>query len=189
VGRKAREKSVRTRTESKPGEEQTRPRAPLTPAKAALFLFITIAFPFLVIGLLEAGLRIANYGGDTSAFQSAPALGSGYLVPGSNVGRRYFPQERFPPSPPGDAFLVTKPAHSLRIFVLGESSAAGFPYPPNGTFARVLEDALTDVLPRDTVEVVNMGMAATNSYTIVDLAGEVIDQRPDAVVIYGGHNE
>jgi lysophospholipase L1-like esterase len=110
-------------------------------------------------------------------------------VPGSNVGRRYFPQERFPPSPPGDAFLVTKPAHSLRIFVLGESSAAGFPYPPNGTFARVLEDALTDVLPRDTVEVVNMGMAATNSYTIVDLAGEVIDQRPDAVVIYGGHNE
>jgi tetratricopeptide (TPR) repeat protein len=189
VGRKAREKSVRARTESKPGEEQTRPRAPLTPAKAALFLFITIAFPFLVIGLLEAGLRIANYGGDTSAFQSAPALGSGYLVPGSNVGRRYFPQERFPPSPPGDAFLVTKPAHSLRIFVLGESSAAGFPYPPNGTFARVLEDALTDVLPRDTVEVVNMGMAATNSYTIVDLAGEVIDQRPDAVVIYGGHNE
>jgi tetratricopeptide (TPR) repeat protein len=34
-----------------------------------------------------------------------------------------------------------------------------------------------------------MGMAATNSYTIVDLAGEIIGQKPDAVIIYGGHNE
>src|ERR1019366_9354225 len=75
------------------------------------------------------------------------------------------------------------------LFVMGESSAAGFPYPPNGTFARVIRDALTDVLPADTVEVVNLGMAATNSYTIADLAHDVIDQKPDAVLIYGGHNE
>jgi tetratricopeptide (TPR) repeat protein len=53
----------------------------------------------------------------------------------------------------------------------------------------VLQDALTDVLPHDTVEVVNMGMAATNSYTIVDLAGDIIAEKPDAVIIYGGHNE
>lgn len=157
--------------------------------KAAAFLAITLALPFVLLGLLEAGLRVGGYGGDMSAFEVPAALRGAYKVPGENVGRRYFPQERFPPSPPGDAFLVNKPAHSLRIFVLGESSAAGFPYPPNGTFARVLRDALTDVLPHDTVEVVNMGMAATNSYTIVDLAGDVIDQKPDAVIIYGGHNE
>jgi lysophospholipase L1-like esterase len=187
MGRKSRDKSVRVRPEKK--EEAPPARAPLSSAKAAVFLIITLALPFVLIALLEIGLRVANYGGDTRAFVSPEVLGSRYLVPGANVGKRYFPQEKYPPSPPGDAFLVNKPVHSLRIFVLGESSAAGFPYPPNGAFARVLEDALADVLPHDTVEVVNMGMAATNSYTIVDLTGEIIDQKPDAIVIYGGHNE
>jgi lysophospholipase L1-like esterase len=189
MGRKAREKNQRARPEKQDGPAPTDKKAELSPAKAAAFLLITLALPFLLLGALEIGLRLAHYGGDTSAFETPEVLQGVYKVPGSTVGKRYFPQERFPPSPPGDPFLVTKPAHSMRIFVLGESSAAGFPYPPNGTFARVLRDALSDVLTQDTVEVVNMGMAATNSYTIVDLAGDVIDQKPDAVIIYGGHNE
>ena len=161
----------------------------LSPAKATLFLAVTLALPFVLLALLEVGLRAAQYGGDLGAFDTPAVLRGAYKVPAQNLGRRYFPQEEFPPNPPADPFLVTKPAHSLRIFVLGESSAAGFPYSGNGTFARVLKDALGDVLPADTVEIVNMGMAATNSYTIADLAGDVIAERPDAVIIYGGHNE
>jgi lysophospholipase L1-like esterase len=161
----------------------------LSSRKAAVFLAITLAFPFILFALVECGLRLGGYGGDTSAFISAPLIGAQYLAPNANVARRYFPEEKQPPSPPRDAFLAQKPSHSMRIFVLGESSAAGFPYPHNGTFSRVLRDALSDVLPNDTVEVINMGMAATNSYTIVDLAGDIIDQHPDAVLIYGGHNE
>jgi lysophospholipase L1-like esterase len=161
----------------------------LSPRKAAAFLAITIAFPFILLLVLEIALRTGGYGGDTSAFVTAPVVGSDYLVPNGNVARRYFPEEKSPPSPPRDLFLARKPSHSMRIFVLGESSAAGFPYPHNGTFARVLNDVLTDILPNDTVEVINMGMAATNSYAIVDLASDVIDQHPDAVLIYGGHNE
>lgn len=124
-----------------------------------------------------------------SAFEIPTVLNGLYKTPASNVGKRYFPQERFPPSPPRDPFLIAKPAHSMRIFVLGESSAAGFPYPSNGTFARVLREALADVLAGDTVEVVNMGLAATNSYAIADLAEDIVEQQPDAVIIYGGHNE
>ncbi len=164
-------------------------RPPLSPGKRLAFLVLTVSFPFLLLGTLEAGLRMAGYGGDMSAFEVPPVLGSAYKVPGQGVGRRYFPQERFPPSPPADAFRVNKPVRSMRIFVLGESSAAGFPYSGNGTFSRVLRDALGDVLPGDTVEVVNMGMAATNSFTIADLADEIIAEKPDAVMIYGGHNE
>ncbi|HZJ00781.1 MAG TPA: hypothetical protein VFD22_08970, partial [Gemmatimonadaceae bacterium] len=161
----------------------------LSPRKSAAFLAVTLAFPLILFLVLEIALRIAGYGGDTSAFVTAPVLGSAYLVPNDAVAKRYFPEEKNPPTPPRDVFLAKKPVHSMRIFVLGESSAAGFPYPHNGTFARVLRDALTDILPADTVEVINMGMAATNSYAIVDLAGDVIDQHPDAVLIYGGHNE
>ena len=164
-------------------------RAPLSPAKIRVFLGITLAFPFILLAVLELGLRAGKYGGDMSAFETPAILNDVYRIPGRSVGKRYFPQERFPPNPPGDPFLISKPAHSMRIFVLGESSAAGFPYPSNGTFARVLRDALSDVLTGDTVEVVNMGMAATNSYTIADLAGDIVEQKPDAVIIYGGHNE
>ncbi len=157
--------------------------------KAAAFLAITMMLPFVIVAALEIGLRLGGYGGSLAAFESPAALGEDYLVPSQNVGRRYFPQEKFPPSPPGDAFLAVKPVHSLRLFVMGESSAAGFPFPANGTFSRVMRDALQDVLPGDTVEVVNLGMAATNSYTVADLADEVLAHKPDGVIIYGGHNE
>jgi len=150
---------------------------------------ITLLLPFALVALLEIGLRVGKYGGDLSAFDTPSILHGLYKVPSENVGKRYFPQEKFPPSPPGDPFLVDKPAHSMRLFVMGESSAAGFPYPPNGTFARVIRDAMADVLPEDTVEVINLGMAATNSFTIADLAGDVIAEKPDGVLIYGGHNE
>ena len=129
-------------------------RAPLTPAKAALFPLITLSLPFVVVAALEVGLRLGNYGGDMLAFDTPPILKGMYKVPSERLGKRYFPREKFPPAPPGDPFLVAKPAHSMRIFVLGESSAAGFPYSANGTFSRVLRDALTDVLPSDTVEIV-----------------------------------
>jgi lysophospholipase L1-like esterase len=56
-------------------------------------------------------------------------------------------------------------------------------------FSREVADALRDVLPSDTVEVVNLGIAATNSYAILDFSREIIDQHPDAVMIYAGHNE
>jgi lysophospholipase L1-like esterase len=48
---------------------------------------------------------------------------------------------------------------------------------------------LRDVLSEDSVEVVNLGIAATNTYALVDMAREIRAQAPDAVVIYAGHNE
>jgi tetratricopeptide (TPR) repeat protein len=161
----------------------------LTPARRALFITITVLFPFILLGLLEVSLRLGHYGRNTSLFEPAADLPGNYLQAGHEVAARFFPNEQFPPSPPNDVFLAQKPAHSFRIFALGESSAAGFPYPPNAMFSREVADALRDVLPSDTVEVVNLGIAATNSYAIVDFTGEIIDQHPDAVMIYAGHNE
>ncbi len=178
--------------EGKGTQKQSRPagtaRPPISRRKAIAFLAVTLSLPFVLLAILEIGLRLADYGGDMPAFE-ADVSSQTLRIPSSRLGRRYFPREQYPPSPPGDAFLASKPANSMRIFVLGESSTAGFPYSANGTFSRVLRDVLTDVLRNDTVEVVNLGMAATNSYTIADLADEVVAERPDAVMIYGGHNE
>ncbi len=142
-----------------------------------------------MLGTLEGGLRLAHYKGDLSLFVRVPILDGRYVAANDRFPARYFVNVRAVPTPPADLFLRSKPAHSLRIFVLGESSAAGFPYSYNGTFSRVLQDALQDVLPNDTVEVVNLGVAAITTYALYDEIEEILAQKPDAVVIYAGHNE
>lgn len=163
--------------------------SPPSAGRRALFIAVTVLTPFLIIALVEGILRLAWPGGDIPAFERAVAGGTALLTPSPRVAQRYFAGESMPPAPPTDVFAAAKPAHSLRLFVLGESSVAGFPYPHNGTFSRVVRDALHDVLPNDSIEVVNLGIAATNSYTLVDLTADVLAQRPDAVLIYAGHNE
>ena len=154
-----------------------------------LFLLLALILPLFILGALEGGLRLAHYKGDLSLFIRVPFLDGRYAAVNDRFPARYFVNVKAVPTPPADLFLRSKPAHGLRVFVLGESSAAGFPYGYNGTFSRVLRDALQDVLPGDTVEVVNLGIAAITSYTLYDEVGEVLAQRPDAVVIYAGHNE
>lgn len=163
--------------------------AELPTGRRRAFLIFTVAAPWLLLGLVELGLRIGWKNGRMPVFDTITIADQEYLTPGKRVSRRYFPREAMPPVPPTDVFAAARPPQGLRLFVLGESSAAGFPYPHNGTFSRVLRDALRDVLPQDSVEVVNLGIAATNSYTMVDVVDDVIAQRPDAVLIYAGHNE
>jgi lysophospholipase L1-like esterase len=154
-----------------------------------LFALLALLIPFAVFAIVEGGLRIANYRGDLRLFVHLPNVDPKYLGVNERLGARYFVGVRALPTPPGDLFLAAKPAHGFRVFVLGESSAAGFPYGYNGTFSRVLRDALQDVMPQDTVEVVNLGLAATSTYTLYDEVDEILAQHPDAVMIYAGHNE
>src|SRR6478672_11336249 len=175
--------------EAAQAKKETDAPQPLTRARSNLLIADTVLFPFLLLAVLELSLRLAHYGRYTSLFEPAAVLAGRYLQAGHEVAARFFPNEQFPPSPPNDVFLAQKPARSFRLFPLGESSTAGFPYPPNAMFSREVADALRDVLPTDTVEVVNLGIAATNTYAIVDFVGEILDQHPDAVMIYAGHNE
>lgn len=122
-------------------------------------------------------------------FVPAVIGGGAYRVANPEIGRRYFAGVGAAPAPPAELLAAYKPERSFRLFVLGESTTAGFPYPHNGTFSRQLADALRDVLPDDSVEVINLGIAATNSVTMRDLADEVVAEQPDAVLIYAGHNE
>jgi len=45
------------------------------------------------------------------------------------------------------------------------------------------------VYPNTPVEVINLGMTGVNSYTLLDLLPGVLDQKPDLILIYTGHNE
>lgn len=121
---------------------------------------------------------------------AAPVYGNNhYLMVNPLVARRYFPQGGFIPQPPTELFRARKPANGYRIFVLGESTTAGWPYPSNVMFTRSLQQRLADAFPDKYVEIVNTGIAAVSSYTLVDFIDEILQQQPDAILIYAGHNE
>ena len=147
-----------------------------------------LLLPVLFFLLLEGGLRLAGYGEDYPLFvevEGAP----GYLMPSREVARRYFAQQASVPTPNPDFFAADKPEGTVRIVAMGGSSAAGYPFYRGASFPQVLGTRLRLAYPDAEVEVVNTAMAAVNSYTLLDLADEVVAVEPDAVVIYAGHNE
>jgi lysophospholipase L1-like esterase len=154
-----------------------------------LFLCITLLTPFFLLGAAEVITRLAWPEGALPLFVTAPFGDGEYLIANRRVARRWFAGDDTVPAPMAEPFAAHKPARGFRVFVLGESTTAGFPYPRNGAFSRSLRDMLRDVLPDDSVEVINLGIAATNSYALVDIADEVLEHEPDAIVIYAGHNE
>lgn len=154
-----------------------------------LFLLIALSLPVLLFGGLELGLRIFWKSGWSPLFQTAPVGEGRWLVANPTVASRWFAAERQPPAADPDLFAAEKPANGFRVVVMGESSAQGFPWPRTGSFPRLLRSVLRDALPKDSVEVINLGIAATNSFAMLDLVDEVIAERPDAVLIYAGHNE
>src|SRR4030065_1921848 len=72
---------------------------------------------------------------------------------------------------------------------MGGSSAAGFPYSPNGAFSRYIRKRLELLYPERKIEVVNIAMSAINSYALRDMFPGVIEKEPDLIIIYAGHNE
>ena len=161
----------------------------LTPRRKRIFLGITLSLPFLILILLEIGLRIFNYGDNLDLFIDGPEGYAQFMRVNPNVARRYFYMQSKVPTPPKQLFLKTKPANGYRIFVLGESSTAGFPYGYNACFSNILERSLLNTFSDKKIEVINVAMAAINSYALLDFIDEIFKQSPDAILIYTGHNE
>lgn len=159
-----------------------------TPKKRIFFL-ITILIPVFFFFIFEIILQLFNYCGNLNLFISAPGEYDNYFICNPDVGKRYFFVQNSVPDPPNDIFLKDKPQNGYRIFVLGGSSAAGYPYGNNIMFSRILQKRLTDVFPEKNIEVINTAITAVNSFTILDFIDEVIDAEADAVLIYAGHNE
>jgi tetratricopeptide (TPR) repeat protein len=157
--------------------------------KRVLFSLLLFLIAIGILLLVEVALRICGYGGDLRLFISAPEEVSDYYRCNPDIGKRYFYQQFTIPTPPKDLFLKEKPENGYRIFVLGGSTTAGFPYGNNLMFSRILWRRLQDTFPEKRIEVVNTAMAAVNSYTMLDFIDEILEYEPDLILIYAGHNE
>jgi tetratricopeptide (TPR) repeat protein len=160
-----------------------------SPAKVRLFKIIALMFPVLFFIFLELTLRVINYGGNLDLFISGPGAYSNYKMCNLHVTRRYFSLQSSVPDPSNDIFLKEKPENGYRIFVLGGSTAAGYPYSENLMFSRILNHRLSEAFPEKYIEVINTATAAINSYSLLDFLDEILENQPDAILIYAGHNE
>jgi lysophospholipase L1-like esterase len=102
---------------------------------------------------------------------------------------KYFYNIEQAPSTLPDGFDKIKKENAFRVFVLGGSSTAGWPYVPNAAFSRHIKRRLELLYPKNTIEVINLGISAINSYSLRDFIPGIIKQQPDLVIIYAGHNE
>jgi tetratricopeptide (TPR) repeat protein len=162
---------------------------PLSSFKKRIFLALTIFIPVLFLVCLELALRYAGYGTDVSLFKRHIIRGQTFYQMNPSVKFRYFGTTRFAPSTSPGYFQVPKPQGMYRIFCLGGSTTVGYPYYYNGSFSTYLYDRLRAIYPQKKVEIINLGMTATNSFTALDIVRELADYQPDLIIDYDGHNE
>lgn len=168
----------------RPAATATVPVAPTAPWW--LKLALVIGSPLLFLLLAEMALRLVGYGQPTDFFipdDSKP----GWWRTNPAFTAQFFP-ENFSLRPLNFRLAREKPANTYRVFVLGESAVQGTPEPGLG-FAAQLRAQLARALPGRRVEVFNCGVTAINSHVVLEIARQLPDFAPDAVLVYLGNNE
>lgn len=164
------------------------PAAPPPPTPTASpwqRLLLLLGAPLLFLLLAEGALRLLDLGQE-SDFLIPDAI-PGYYRTNPAFTAQFFPGN-FSLRPLNFRLARAKPANTYRVFVLGESAAQGTPEPGLG-FAQQLRAQLAHALPDRHVEVLNCGITAINSHVVLEIARQLPDFAPDAVVIYLGNNE
>ena len=158
--------------------------------KRPIFYVIVILLPFVLILMLEGLLRLAGFGKEYPLFVPS-SYSQDYLQPNPEIVKRFFHQANFAPPVGPDTFLFrkNKDPDSIRIVLMGGSTAAGFPYGRFGSPAGMLNQRIKAQFPESQVDIISVAMASINSYALLDFIDEVIAIEPDAVLIYAGHNE
>lgn len=141
--------------------------------------------------LLEAGLRLAETGGSSDAYQD-PLVGFSRVVPlferDDDAGLYRTTRSRRV-SFGEQEFAIEKPTDGYRIFCLGGSTVRGRPYTVETAFPRWLQLELSARDPGHAIEVINCGGVSYASYRLTHILKEVLTYNPDLIVIATGHNE
>ncbi|NLY74385.1 MAG: hypothetical protein GX075_03690 [Firmicutes bacterium] len=177
-----------------PNKVNKRSQTMLSAEKRTLFSIIFGLLWVLIFVLLEAGLRIAGYGIDTRPF-IVPRYQKDTYVMNTNFIKKYYPRKALTrPDTLRDMMIANrfsrqKSASALRGFLVGGSTAQGFPYLTNQSFGKMTESALKAGGKYQEVELLNLGLSAVTSYCVKDISRKLLRYQPDFLVIYAGHNE
>ena len=148
-------------------------------------LIAVLVVPLLLIGLIEGGLRLFGYGHATSFF--IPVDGGKSLAANPRFAWQYYSKKKAT-SPTPFIFTKEKAPGTKRIFILGESAAAGTPDPAYG-FWRMLDLMLREQYPGERFEIINAAMRGIDSHIVRTIAIECAELSPDLFIVYAGNND
>lgn len=145
------------------------------------FLALTLAIPVAA----ELALRLLDVRTERPAFE--PTVDDA----GTQILRlAWDPAFRTPHLPePQREFRAVKSVGTFRIFVIGESPAAGAPYGTDLAFPSWLARRLVAQAPEVHWEIVNAALAGFSSWSALSVVREIARYEPDLLVVYLGHNE
>lgn len=159
-------------------------------SKKNIFRIILFLIPFVIFFILELVLRITGYEDELNFVSKVDRNGKEYYTINQLVGKRYFGKDRlYYRKGSHDYFEVNKSSNTIRVFCLGASTMAGFPYEYNAIPTEFLRDRLKTAFPGKNIEVINTAIAATNSFTVDEFADELVSYKPDLFIVYMGQNE
>jgi len=166
------------------------PQLPISGSKKLTFTLMMLLLPILLLLLVEIVLEFANYGGDIDLVLTQEINETTYCYINKQAAKRFFSNRNIHvPGARTAVFKKEKSADTYRIFCLGGSTTAGFPFQYNATFPSLLNDRLDVLFPDKKNEVINVGISAINSYSVLDFCQELVQYEPDLFLIYMGHNE
>lgn len=159
----------------------------MTIKKISFNAIIVLVF-ILIFTIAESILRLSGFGVSYELFTKRTFNDKIYLTINKQGGQKYF-TSLIQPQISMDMFLYDKPDNGYRVFVLGGSTSAGYPWEYNFSFSNILKEHLIAYKPQHQVEVVNLSMPALNSYAVLDIFKQLPSYKPDLIIIYTGHNE
>ena len=115
------------------------------------FYIVLLSIPIVLIVVLEISLRVFDYGKNLEQWVE---INDEQIILNPDIAYRYFFSTEGVPYPPRDPIDIDKKENSFRVFVVGGSSAAGFPYAPNGTIAKYIKKRLELSLPDKSMALV-----------------------------------
>jgi tetratricopeptide (TPR) repeat protein len=153
--------------------------------RAVARLGCVLLVPIALLGFTEAALRLGGYGHSTRFFEPRE---DGLILATNPRFAWQFHSRETSTAPTPLVFPAHKQPGVFRIFVLGESAAAGTP-DPAFSFSRMLELMLRQQYPNNRFEVINAAMRGINSHIVRLIARECAELSPDLFIVYMGNNE
>jgi tetratricopeptide (TPR) repeat protein len=158
--------------------------------KQILFSIVPVFLLALLLVIAEYALRAFVPSLDLPIVREVSAEGLVWEQVDRGYLEKYFPAGA-PMIPDLKSSLMRKEKGKdlFRVFCIGESSMFGTPYEFSATIPALIRKQLRHLCRDKTIEVINLGASAINTNVIADMAPALASFRPDAVLIYTGHNE
>jgi tetratricopeptide (TPR) repeat protein len=190
MGKKSRQKNTIERQERSPAASAVSGPTPARKQSRIKHrwlarLIAAVIVPLFLFALVEGGLRLFGYGYSTKFF--VPTDDGKTLTTNPKFAWQYYSKGKAT-SPTPVLFPKEKAAGTARIFILGESAAAGTP-DPAFSFSRMLELMLRDQYPSNHFEIINAAMRGIDTHIIRAIAAECAELSPDLFIVYAGNND